>query len=53
MKPYAIPAGLWLASASGLVIMLVGDGAWDVLGLVCLATPVVAVARAAQRGTPG
>jgi hypothetical protein len=52
MKPYAIPSGLWLASALGLVIMLVGDDAWDVLGFVCLATPVFAMVRAAWRGQP-
>ena len=47
MKPYKIPAALWIVSAFGLVVTLTGEKAWDALGLVCLATPVVAVARAA------
>ena len=52
MKPYTIPAGLWVASAFGLVVMLVGDNGWDALGFVCLATPVAALARAAWQGQP-
>ena len=50
MRPYTIPAGLWTASAFGLVLLLVGDKAWDAVGLVCLATPIVAMARAVRRG---
>ena len=49
MSPYKIPAALWLASATGLVVMLLGDGVWDVLGLVCLASPALAVVRVARR----
>jgi len=52
VKPYTIPLGLWIASGFGLVVMLVGDNPWDTLGLICLATPVVAMARAARRGQP-
>ena len=50
MKPYQIPVALWVVSVVGIVLTLLGDNAWDVLGLVCLATPVVAIARAARPG---
>ncbi|HKO49831.1 MAG TPA: hypothetical protein VJV79_19005 [Polyangiaceae bacterium] len=52
MNPYAIPIWLWAASAFGLVVMLVGDEAWDALGLVCLLMPLIAMLRATQRGQP-
>lgn len=50
MSPYATPAVLWVTSAIGLVVMLVGEGLWDALGLSFLCLPVVAVGRACWRG---
>jgi len=37
---FAIPMGLALLSAVGLVSALVGDGVWDVLSWLTLAVPI-------------
>jgi hypothetical protein len=51
MSPYSTPVVLWLTSALGLVVMLLGDGAWDIAGLLALCLPVLTIGRAWLRGT--
>jgi hypothetical protein len=38
---FAVPALIALASAMGLAGALVGEGVWDVVSSLCLATPAI------------
>lgn len=40
LVPYAVPAGLWTASALGFAAGMGGDGIWDVIAAVCVGLPV-------------
>jgi len=42
---FAVPVVLGALSAAGLVIALVGDGAWDLLGWAALGLPILVAGR--------
>lgn len=49
MNAYTVPAALFVTSMAGLVLLLLGEGMWDIAGLVFLMFPVVAIARSWRR----
>jgi hypothetical protein len=48
---WRIPAALALLSAAGLLVALVDDGVWDVLGAVALLVPLALAWVASRRGS--
>lgn len=50
---YARPVALCLASSFGLIVALLGDGFWNVLGWSCLALPLVVAAYEMRRSWSG
>lgn len=49
---FAVPGLLALATLAGLVLALLGDGAWDVAADALLATPFAALVQCWRRTRP-